>query len=694
MNASPHSAWLALAVASHFAIGVATASPRTLDDLSLQDLTSLRIDAPTRVERSESAVASAAFVLTQDDIRRAGATSIPHALRLVPGLQVAQVDGNRWAISARGFNSRMSNRILVLIDGRSLYTPLTGGVLWNVQDTMIEEIDRIEVLRGPGGVTWGANAFNAVINIITKRASQTGGMVASTALALDGGKMAAARLGDAEGSLKWRAFAKYSDGDENADALGVPMNDDWSQARIGGRVEASLSELDQLQLNSEAYSGEFDARIFDTETLVASPWIRWSSLPTVDIDEKVEGTFAGARFTRDLGNGSRLNVDASGSYYNLDSALMSAHGVTGEVNVQHVASRWGRHLLSSGLMVLAAEDHVGDGDWRISRPEISSWRVGGFVQDELTFFDDLLVSIGAKLEYSDATGVDAMPSLRALYAFDTTSNVWAAISRGVRAPALTEHHGRLGGGPQLAPLTAVNPTPVPIRGELWGVENMQTEKVTAYELGVRHDLSPVLRVDLAVFYNDFEGLRGPGETLPLTCEPSGVAISQNPLCVFGSTHLLAAVEITNVYDTSAYGGELVLTYAPLSNWRLLGSYSRISHHRKSVDLPIVDSTAFGETLIGGFDPTHQFALRSSLNLGRGWDIDAQWRYVDGLKSEQVPDYRELNVRAAWRPTPHFEVALAGSNLLHDRHFEFGSDFGEIAPVWIEREISVQARWMY
>lgn len=694
MNAAPACPWLHAALAMSLAIGNVAACAQALEDLSLEELTSIEIDAASDSDRLTAAPAAASFVLTQDDIRRAGAMSIPQALRLVPGLQVARIDGNRWAIGARGFNSRMSNRILVLIDGRSLYTPLTGGVLWSVQDTMIEEIDRIEVLRGPGGVTWGVNAFNAVINIITKRASQTGGTVASTALALDGSKMAAARVGDSDGPLKWRAFAKYSDGDENSDELGAPMNDGWQQVRIGGRAEVSLSDVDALQLNFEAYSGDFDARIYDTDALVPTLTGRWTSLPTVDVEEEVEGAFAGARFMRDLGAGGRLNIDASSSYYNIDGALLNAHGVTGEVNVHHVASRWGRHRVTSGLMARAAKDHVGDGDWRVSRPQISSWRASGFIQDELSFFDAWLVTLGAKLEYSDVTGADVMPSLRALYAFDAGTHVWTAVSRGVRAPALTEHYGRLGGGPQLAPLTAVNPTPVPIRGELWGDEDMQTEKVIAYELGFRHGFSRALRADLALFYNDYTGLRGPGEVLPLTCQPSGISVSENPLCLFRATSLLAAVEITNVYDTSSYGGELVVTYAPRSNWRLLGSYSRISHHRQSIDLPMTDAATFGGSFIGGFDPKHQFALRSSINLGRRWDFDAQWRYVDELEREEVPGYHELNARAAWRPTHHLEIALSGSNLLHDRHFEFGSDFGELAPVRIEREISLQARWLY
>jgi len=664
-----------------------------LDALSLEQLTNVHVEHTT-AEPNDTQVAGARFVLTQDDIRRSGAISIPQALRLVPGLQVAQVDDSRWAISARGFNSRMSNRILVLIDGRSLYTPLSGGMYWNVQDTMIEEIDRIEVLLGPGGATWGANAFNGVINIVTKRASQTGGFVASTEVATDASKMAAMRLGDAEGDFKWRAFAKYSDGDSNQDQRGTTLNDDWEQARIGGRAQFDFSDASSLQLNFEAYKGELGASAYDTNSLVRELTIPWPSTRFVDIEEKASGGFAGARFTHDFTGGTRLNADASMQYWDLDSALMDAHGTNGELNLQVLAPRIGRHQIVSGVMARASEDTVGPGAWRLSMPEVSTWRASAFVQDEVRFFDDrLALTAGAKLEYSEITGSDFMPSLRALYTFDADSSIWAAASRAVRAPALTEHFGRLGGGPQLAPFAPGNPTPLPVRGELWGDENMDTEKVTAFELGVRHRFTPSLTADLALYFNRYEGLRGPGDVLPILCEPSGVAVAANPLCLFTSTSLLAPFELTNVYDSDAIGGELVVTYAPLSNWKLMGSYARIDHRQQNVELQLAGG-ADGSSELGSTDPRHQLAFRSSLALGRSWDLDTNVRYVDELDLGAVPSYVEMDARVAWRATRHFELALSGTNLLDSRHQEFSSDFGEIVPVWIERKVSLQARWLY
>lgn len=664
-----------------------------LDALSLEELTSLEVATETR-DADAMNVAGAKFVLTQDDIRRSGATSIPQALRLVPGLQVAQVDGSRWAISARGFNSRMSNRILVLIDGRSLYTPLTGGVFWNTQDTMVEEIDRIEVLRGAGGATWGTNAFNAVINIVTKRASQTGGLVVSSELASDSSKMGAVRVGDAEGDFKWRAFGKYSDGGANRNEQGESVNDDWEQARIGGRGELLFGEGNRLQLNFEAYSNESSATIYDTTELVREMSVPWPSTRFVDIEEHSDGGFAGARFMRELANGGRLNADASMQYYSVDSVLMDAHGTNGELNVQHLASTMGRHQLTSGFMVRGAHDAVGQGAWRLSRPDVSSWRASAFAQNEIAFLDrQLTLTGGAKLEYSDITGADFLPSLRALYVFDNGASVWGAASRGVRAPALTEHYGRLGGGPRLAPFTAANPTPLPVRGEVWGDEDMDMEKVTSYEFGVRHRLSPLLSFDLALYYNVYEGLRGPGAPLPVLCQPSGTPVAENPLCLLRSTELLAPFQMTNVYDTTAWGGELIATYQPISSWKLIGSYARVGHRRQDVDLQLAGGAA-GTSTIGAMDSTNQFSLRSSLTLHRNWDLDAQLRYVDELQLGEVPSYWEMNLRAAWRPTQHFELAVRGSNLLHDRHQEFSSDFGEIVPVWIERNIALQARWFY
>lgn len=673
-----------LAVASQSIHAEQSADADTLADLSLEELANVKVSSVQKKTQRATDAAAAVFVITQDDIRRSGATSIPQALRLVPGLQVAQIDGNKWAISARGFNSRFANRLLVLMDGRTLYTLTFGGVFWDAHDTVIQDIERIEVIRGPGGAVWGSNAFNGVINIITKSADQTSGGLAAIDTGTHRPYGATLRYGDADGAMKWRAFAKAFSQTGNTNWLDEEANDDWRGARIGGRADWLLADGGALQLSAEAYRGKSGMDLWDYDAL--------PQLATLREEDDYRGAFVAMEWSRAGERSGRFSVRGVADYADRESLVFDETRRTYDLELQHNLPAWRNHSVLWGVGVRYTADSTDRTAIAVIPSSDSLTIANGFVQDEIALLDDALhVIVGGKIENSEFIGTQFMPNLRARYSIGADSVVWSAISRGIRSASRLERDVRVA---DTMPSFTLVPGAAPYGVEIWGDPDFAPEKLTAYEVGVRHRFNDVLSVDVSGYYNRYADMRGI-RRLPTVCTPSMTPVAANPLCIFTATKVVLPVQFTNMLTGDVWGGEIAMTWNPLRNWRLIGAYAYLEQR---FDENVID---FGGGLFvdlgaysAGLDAPNQWTLRSSVSLGKNWDWDLLLRHLDALPTAEVPAYTELNTRLAWRPLIDFELALVGENLLDKQHREFVSDFIDLSPVSIERSVHLQARWTF
>lgn len=659
---------------------------RELADLSLEELTNLEFSTASRRSQKANEIAAAVFVISQDDIRRAGARSIPEALRLAPGMQVAQIDANTWAVSTRGFNGRFANKLLVLMDGRTLYTPSFSGTYWDTQDTLIEDIERIEVIRGPAGTIWGTNAVNGIINIITKRAAQTGGVSSGVDIDTDGSAAAHFRIGSAaEQSHPWRVYAKAFERGENEIPDGRTAHDDADQIRVGGRADFTLGAHDSVALSAEAYSGH-SGQSLRGSVLESKPWV--AGEPVYDGQQALEGGWAMAAWSRSTSSDSRIDLQAYVDLFDRMGMLYGERRNTLDIHLQHSLSRAGAHTFTWGAGVQRTSDrfHTSRGV-DITPIETSSSLLSAYAQDEWALFDDRLrVTGGMRVEDSEYGGTALLPSLRALFQLTDRASAWGAVARGERRPSRAEFDLRLTGATMPAN-AGVNPLPVPVQFSVAGSSQFQSEELLAYEAGWRWQPSEQWSFDLAAYYDDYDRLRGASVPSP-ACQPSDVPIAIDPSCMMRSPLVTMDVTLTNPVKGEIYGGEALVRWSPLRQWRFTATYSLIKK-----DIELNWSTPAVLMFVIGEDAEHQYGLRSTLSLGPRWDWDLNARHASRLEPFGIDEYTEVDTRIAWRPAVDWEVALLGSNLLHDSHVEAWSELGDLAPTAIARSISLQMRWM-
>jgi iron complex outermembrane receptor protein len=690
MFKAPASFPLRSLIALTLSVAIASAAHAEMDltELSLQELTNVKVTTFAKRPQRAADVAAALFVITQDDIRRSGATSIPDALRLAPGLQVAQIDGNAWSISARGFSGRFSNKLLVMMDGRTLYTPSFAGVYWDVQDTAMDDIERIEVIRGPAGTTWGTNAVNGIINIITKHSDQTGGLLVSSDVGVDGSANATVRFGDADGDrTQWRVYAKAFERDANQLVSGADGFDEASQQRIGARVDTETRHGDELRWAMEAYQGHSHQNFTGS---FMQP-LRGSNVPVYGGLEGLDGIWTTAGWARESGNGSRLEVQTYFDHSDRRGPLFGEQRDTVDLEFQHSLARHGVHTFTWGLGVRhsISEMPVRE-DIALDRDGEKVFFGSAYLQDELHLMGDrLTLTAGARLEDSNTEPLEFMPNLRARFAFTDTSAVWAAVGRGVRRPGRIEEDFHIDQvGEVMPPGSSINPFPIPVVQSLHGDNRFRSEELTAYESGWRWQARENISVDLALFYNEYEHLRTL-EVLTPYCAPGGEPVMQNPMCLFSSTHVVIPATAGNSTSGTFKGGELALGWAPLSYWRLTGTYSHLDTELRGANLN--PSTLL---FVLGQDARHVYALRSSLSMGPRWDWDLFVKHRTDIESSQLPSLTQMDMRLAWRPTLDLELSLVGRNLLEDAEVQSSSELYDIAHTAIERKVYAQLRWSF
>jgi len=648
----------------------AAAQPPTFESmkaLSLDQLANIEVSIVAKAPRSLVDTAAAAFVITREDIRRSGATNIADLLRMVPGLQVARIDANKWAVSARGFNGRFANKLLVLMDGRSVYTPLFSGVYWNVVDTLLEDIERIEVVRGPGASVWGANAVNGVINVITRSAQDTQGNLVSAALGDETRGVGVLRHGGRWGEdVFYRIYAKYR---RQADAVlpsGAQANDSWHDVRGGFRVDGQLSAVDSFNLQGDLYRN------------IAAQTTEVPDLDTTTVLTTQRNADQGAdllgRWYHRYANHARGTLKIAYDYQRRDETSDIRHTVAADY--QYNAVPLGRHTLTGGLGYRLIHDDIpGNTVLRVTPTVNNNMLWGAFVQDEIDIDRRFRVTLGSKFERNDYTGFEYQPSARLSWRLSPRHTLWAAVSRAVRIPSRTENgivatSSVIPAAPPLAPLA----TAVQVRGQT----GFLAERLVAYELGYRGRYGHDLSVDGSVFYNVYHRLR--------TIEPGALYGSALP------AFLIQPLVLMNRMHGESYGFEFAADWRTNRRlrWQLAYTFLDMQFHR---DAGSRDPSAES---IEGQSPEQQFSLRSSYDFGAGLDLDLWLRGVDRLSapSERVAAYTTLDARLGWRPARGLEFSLVGRNLLDDRHLEFRDEANASKASEVERSFHLQATWHF
>lgn len=639
--------------------------------MSVEDLMNMKVTSVSKRTQKLADAAAAVYVITQEDIRRSGATNIPEALRLVPGIQVARIDENKWAISSRGFNGRFANKLLVLIDGRSVYTPLFSGVYWNVQDVMLEDVDRIEVIRGPGATLWGANAVNGVINIITKSARDTQKLLATAGGGTELRGSSGLRYGGTVNQdTYYRGYAKYFNVGSSIDPFGRDASDNWDSIRGGFRGDWLPQGSNALTVQGDMYRSHYGETL-TVPTLTA---------PYTDTFANRGGISGGnilGRWTHDFGNSSTSLQMYFDNTNISENSLFTDHQNVFDIDFQHSLHPTDSQVFIWGVGYRSISDSNASSFVVSLLPSHNTLnQFSGFAQDEISFLDKRVqLTLGSKLEHNDFTGAELEPNARILWNITPNQSVWTAVSRAVRTPALTERGLRLvsevipPGGPG-------NPTPLPAEAAVFGSDQFQSEDLLAYEVGYRVQVANNASADIATFYNNYTHLR--------SAEPGAPFVETDP----APMHLVVPFVASNKMHGGTYGAELFTEYKVIPKWKLSGSYSYLQMDIRK-DATSLDPTADNPDMSS---PRHQFYVRSSLDVFRHLEHDLTVRYVDDLSGLNIPSYYSVDTHFSYSLPQSIEVSLGSQDLLNHQHLEYIPDFINTSPTKVRRSIYGSITW--
>ncbi|HEX6960861.1 MAG TPA: TonB-dependent receptor [Lacipirellula sp.] len=635
-------------------------------NMDLEQLTQadVKVAAPaleevvSSVSRQESTVGkspAAVFVITPEMIRHSGANNIPDLLRMVPGIEVARIDANKWAITSRGFNNLYASKLLVQIDGRAVYSQFFSGVIWSHQDVVLQDVERIEVIRGPGATVWGANAVNGVINIITKQAKDTQGVLVHGGTGTEERGFSTVRYGGQIGeNLHWRAYGKQFERDGGY--LFGPEADDWRQARGGFRSDWTPTNEDTFTVQGDFFDGDSgEAKSVLSPT---SPFLADRAYDNHDFGQNCL-----MRWTHVLDDDSDWSIQTYYDRYGRISPVMDLEQETFDVDLQYRFPLGERHNVICGAGYRHIDDRfLGNLNIAFDPATRNTNLFSYFLQDEITLEEDLWYFIaGSKFEHNDFTGFEYQPSIRLLYTPTERQTAWAAVSRAVRTPSRVEH--------DLLFHRLESPTG-PVLSRVSGNDNVESEDLLAVEFGYRAQPVREFSWDLALFWNDYTDLAVTGLPGAPFFDPAIPAI-------------IVPVTYENSLLADTYGAELSSTLQLRRDWLLTGSYSLLY-----LDIHDVEAT----NTMQGSSPHNQAYLRSSWQLRSDLDFDLIGRYVDNLASLGVSSYLTADARLAWRPIENLEWAVVGRNLLDDRHAEFVDRLSGVHGTEVQHEIFTTLTW--
>jgi iron complex outermembrane receptor protein len=630
-----------------------------LTSLSVDDLMNVEVTSVSRKGQKLSDTAAAVFVITQDDIRRSGATSIPEILRIVPGLDVARINGNIWAISARGSNGRFANKLLVMIDGRTVYTPLFSGVFWDVQDTLLEDVDRIEVIRGPGGTLWGANAVNGVINIITKHAIETQGALVSVGAGAAEGPSAAGRYGGALGhNGYYRVFGKSLD--RPASVGGVNRTQDaWALRRAGFRADWAARGGDNFTAQGDIYRGA-EATIGPVDP--GNPFAGRSIL------DRVAGSDLQFRWTAVQSSRSDTTLQAVVGYSARSQSILELRQRTLDIDFQHHLKVGSRNDTVWGAGYRSSSDRADGTAGKLVRDSNGASIASAFVQDEIEVARRFHVTIGTKVQYDLVSHIQWQPTLRLLFKASERQTIWAAATSAIRTPSVSELYSKVFVG--VFPDGTGNAALVAYTGN----PRLRPERIEAYEAGYRWQATPNIAFDATAFHNRMRSLVASEAALPI---------------IDSSGRTIIPVTAENSVKARANGAELLLTDSITPKWNVALGYS-LFQISATDDEGLGSSSEIGKPSA----PRHQLQLRSFIQLPRQLELDLSAYYVGRIGSE-VPAYVRLDAQFSWHPARRWELSISGQNLLHARHAEFvGDDFESELATKVQRTVNGKITWRY
>lgn len=639
---------------------IAQAPAGGLKGLSLEQLGEIEVVTASKQPVQVNKTPAAIYVITQEDIRRSGATSLPEALRLAPGVEVARIDSVKWSIGIRGFGSRLSRAVLVLLDGRTVYSPLFHGVYWEVQDTMMEDIERIEVIRGPGGTIWGANAVNGVINIITKKAKDTHGVLASGG----GGNLnqvsGEARYGGKEGNVDYRVYGKGSSVGPEYHSDGNNF-DDWRREQGGFRADWTPDSRDTATLQGDIY----DSRMGESNRITSlTPPFSFISNQVADLS----GGNIIASWDRTLGDGSGFHLETYYDRFNREQSTQAEFRDTFDLDfVRYFKLKKTQFTWGVGARISIGRVPEVVPTYTFNPFRRTDQLYSAFVQDEIPLMGDRLkLTVGTKILHSAFAGFDFEPSARLLYAPSETTSFWGAATRAVRTPSDIEE--------DLTNITLRSSNPLAFNVTT-GDTQFKSEVLIGYEAGYRHLFSKQVSVDVAVFRNYYSHLSSLEAGVPYL-DDSG----PYPHTVFPFVN-------GNGVNGTTSGFELIANWKPTAWWRLQPSYAYLD-----MDLATIAGSTDTVTVnsLEGSSPRHEVMIQSYLDLPHRFEFSQIYRYVSNLPAQLVGAYQTIDARIAWHPNRHLEFSLTGQNLLQPHHPEFGGDPGP--PVGIRRTFFAALTW--
>ena len=588
----------------------------------LEELLNTKVTTVSKVEERAFDAAAAIHVITKEDIKRSGLTSIPEILRLAPGVQVAQAGSGQWAISVRGFNSQYSNKLLVLIDGRSVYTPLFSGVYWDVQDTLIEDIKQIEIIRGPGATLWGANAVNGVINIITEEAVNTQGGY-TNAIVGNNEQIASTRYGGKlTSNSKYRVYGKFLKRNQTEDLNGEESNDEWDMWRTGFRIDGSNSANNLYTIQGDAYTGS------ENHDLVL-PTLTSPFRTTIADDEETKGGNILARWNKTFSDGSNATAQAYIDYINRNVHYFDQQRFTYDFDLQYNLKKLGRHLITIGMGYrLVTDDLDGTTFLNYSPAQRSDHLYSYFIQDKISLIEEkLALTVGSKFEHNDYTGFEHQPSARLSYTPNLNHTLWTSVARAIRVPNRNmDDVNFLAAGTGAGYLTFV------------GNPDVKPEELIAYEAGYRAKLHKNFSFDIAGFYNSYNNLASNNFLNALT------------------------IEAGNQNNGKTLGYEVSAKWNVNKNMILAANYTNINMDIDSASASQVTSTLN--------TPTHQYGASVHINLPKNIQVNNHIYYNHKIQNGSIPSYYRWDSNVKWQVRDNFEVSLVGQNLTDAQHQEF------------------------
>lgn len=614
-------------------------------NMNMRDLADMEVTSVSRKKEKASEAAAAIYVVTQEDIRRSGARHLPEVLRLVPGLNVARAGSSQWAISARGFNDQFANKLLVLMDGRTLYTPNFSGVWWDSQTPMLDDIERIEVIRGPGATVWGANAVNGVINIITKSAADTQGSLAIAGFGNQEKINTQLRHGFAFGdSTNMRIYGSYQDNDEVKRVGGNQGNrDEWDHKRVGFRADWDTLQSGAFTLQGDMFQGKVDQQYMIPITV--APYTS-----TINDDHEVQGANILMRWDYDISERSELSVKSYLDYNSRDIAIVDMHDLTFDLDIQHKYEFENGHVFNWGAGYrLIEDDFAGSFTLSMNPQERTRNYYNAFAQYKMPLVEDeLFLTMGSKFEHNYFTHADVQPSARLSWLINEHQTLWGSVSRAIRTPDRSNND-------TFNPISAfpgVGGTNVIVRN---GSNTADSEELLAYEIGYRIQPCECLTLDFSTFYNDYDDL-----FINVMGTPTAVTSG------LGAPYIMVPVSLQNVGSGHSYGGEVVANWQVVDGWDLEANYSYLRVH--------IDNGLSSSVNTSYKSPEHQFGLHSYVNLPHDLEFDQHVYYndhVDTASGSRIDDYMRLDLRLGWQPVDQVELSLSAENLLDKHHQEFG-----------------------